>query len=416
MVPATSRAGALLCVLIIGLAVSDFASGESIRAGIVPLDVPPSPAGTKQRGQLIRARPFGTAAALKSASRNYRIFYHSESPDGRNVVVSGTVAIPAGNPPSGGWPLITWTHGTTGIGTGARCAPSHDTTDGPEHRYLSITEAVLDAFVSRGYAVVATDYGGLGIPGTQAYLVGVGEGRSAIDIIRAARKLDPNIGTRYVVMGHSQGGQADLFTAAIGPEYAPEFTLLGNVAIAPASHMGELVQQAVTASSPSPILPFIAYMLQSYATYYPEVVLARILTPQAKKHLRDTREGCIDGALKSGYWAQSIPSSQFLSKPDLGPLLRAVADNEPGTLRIVAPTLLIQGTADKTVPPSGTDAVDRDLCRSGNVVSYRTYPEESHEGVLSAARADIEAWVDARFSGAVATSNCDAPPSAAAPR
>src|ERR1700720_253159 len=97
MLPATFPVGTLLCVLVISLAVSDFACGGSIRAGIVPLDVPPSPAGTKQRGQLIRARPFGTAAALKSASRNYRIFYNSESPDGRNVVVSGTVAIPAGN-------------------------------------------------------------------------------------------------------------------------------------------------------------------------------------------------------------------------------------------------------------------------------------------------------------------------------
>jgi pimeloyl-ACP methyl ester carboxylesterase len=275
---------------------------------------------------------------------------------------------------------------------------------------------MLDAFVRHGYVVVATDYQGFGGAGVQAYLVGMGEARSAIDIMRAARKVDLAVGTRYVVMGHSQGGQADLFTAAIGPDYAPEFTLLGNVAMAPASLIGELVQEAVIGSHPSPILPFLTYMLQSYAAYYPEIALERILKPRALEHLSDTLDGCIDDALAAGYWAESIPSHQFVTQPDLSPLLKAAAANEPGQLRIVAPTLLIQGTSDRTIPPKNTDAVARDLCRVGNSVSYRTYPDASHEGVLDVARSDIEAWVNARFAGLEATNNCDEPPSAAASR
>jgi pimeloyl-ACP methyl ester carboxylesterase len=271
----------------------------------------------------------------------------------------------------------------------------------------------LDAFVKRGYAVVATDYQGFGAAGTQAYLVGLGEARSAIDIMRAARKIDLTIGTRYVVMGHSQGGQADLFTAASAPDYAPEFTLLGNVAIAPASHIRELVQEVVTGLRPSPILPFVTYMLQSFAAYYPEVALERILTPEALERLPDTWEGCVDDALASGYWAKSIPSRQFVTQPDLGPLLKAAADNEPGQLRIAAPTLLIQGTSDRTIPPESTDAVARDLCKLGNSLSYKTYSGASHEGVLGLAAVDVEAWVHARFAGVKVTSNCDALPSAA---
>jgi pimeloyl-ACP methyl ester carboxylesterase len=186
--------------------------------------------------------------------------------------------------------------------------------DGPEHRYLSITQAILDAFVERGYVVVATDYQGIGAAGTPAYLVGSGEGRSAIDIMRAAREIDPAIGTRYVVMGHSQGGHADLFTAAIGPDYAPEFTLLGNVAIAPASHIGELVQEVVTGSHPSPILPFVTYVLQSYAAYYPEIALERILTPQAIGHLRDTWEGCMMKRLHLAIGLSRFPAANLLPR------------------------------------------------------------------------------------------------------
>ena len=407
--------GVLSCVLIVELASLYGAAAAPGRGEHMSRDTsPPSVRPAAARGALIWARPFNTAAALPSAARNYRVLYHSRRPDDSDVTVSGTVAIPSGNSPAAGWPLITWTHGTTGLAL--RCAPSSDTVDGPEHRYLSITQAILDAFVKRGYVVVATDYQGIGAAGTPAYLVGSGEGRSAIDIMRAARTINLAIGTRYVVMGHSQGGHADLFAAAIGPDYAPEFTLLGNVAIAPASHIGDLVREVVTGSRASPILPFVTYVLQSYAAYYPEITMERILTPQAIGHLRDTWEGCIDEALASGYWAKSIPSRQFVTQPDLGLLLKATAANEPGQLRIAAPTLLIQGTSDRTIPPKATDAVARDLCRVGNSVSYRTYSNASHEGVLTVAKADIEAWVDARFAGVKATSNCDEPPSAEAPR
>jgi hypothetical protein len=49
-------------------------------------------------------------------------------------------------------------------------------------------------------------------------------------------------------------------------------------------------------------------------------------------------------------------------------------------------------------------------------VSYRTYSDAGHEGVLTMAQADIEAWVDARFAGVKATSNCNEPPSDKASR
>src|SRR3984893_12836554 len=293
--------GVLYCVLIVGLASLYGAGAAPGRGEHMSRDTsPPSLRPAAARGALIWARPFNTPAALPSAARNYRVLYHSRRPDDSDVTVSGTVAIPSGNPPAGGWPLITWTHGTTGLAL--RCAPSNDTVDGPEHRYLSIIQAMLDAFVKRGYVVVATDYQGIGVAGTPAQRVGLREGRSAIDIMRAAREIDPAIGTRYVVMGHSQGRHADLFAAAIGPEYAPEFTLLGNVAMAPASHIGELVREVVIGSHPSPILPFATYVFQSYAAYYPEIALERILIPAALGHLRDTCEGCIADGLASRHW------------------------------------------------------------------------------------------------------------------
>ena len=48
----------------------------------------------------------------------------SQAVDGKTVAVSGTVAVPKGKAPKGGWPVITWAHGTVGIADA--CAPSRD--------------------------------------------------------------------------------------------------------------------------------------------------------------------------------------------------------------------------------------------------------------------------------------------------
>jgi hypothetical protein len=140
MLPAVLRAGALSCALIVGLACLHLVGMDPSRGDDALVDIPPSSRPAAARGALIWARLFNTAAALPSAERNYLVLYNSRSPDDSDVVVSGTVSIPAGNPPAGGWPLITWTHGTTGLAP--RCAPSSDTVDGPEHKYLSVTQAM----------------------------------------------------------------------------------------------------------------------------------------------------------------------------------------------------------------------------------------------------------------------------------
>src|SRR6185437_3576372 len=221
---------------------------------------PPSPLPAAQHGKVIRSRPLTDAAALPSAARNLLVMYHSTSEDGKDVAVTGTVAIPAGDPPAGGWPVTTWTHGTTGIAP--FCAPSLDTPAGPEHQFLGMHEVVMDDYVKRGYVVVATDYEGLGPPGIHPFLQGASEAHGALDLIRAAREIDPRVGTRYVAIGHSQGGQADLFTAALGPTYVPELKLLGNIALAPASHIQATLNAMMHASAPSYALGYAIYVLE----------------------------------------------------------------------------------------------------------------------------------------------------------
>ena len=133
---------------------------------------------------------------------------------------------------------MSWAHGTSGIADS--CAPSRD----PKGPYTFYAAPQFGAWLKAGYAIANTDYEGLGTPGVHPYLVGRSAGRGVVDIVRASRQLDGRLGKRYVIAGHSQGGQAALFAAAIGPKWAPELRLRGVAAYAPASHLDLLAERA----------------------------------------------------------------------------------------------------------------------------------------------------------------------------
>ena len=164
----------------------------------------PAAAGAKVR-KGPSGRPFYTPPRTLVAgahgsliwARGRRLLYRSTGVDGKRVAVSGTLQVPKGRPPRGGWPLITWAHGTTGIAD--RCAPSRGRVgSGP---------ALLERWRQAGYAIVKTDYVGLGTPGDHPYLIGKPEGYSVLDAARAARRLDKRIAKRVLISGHSQGGR-----------------------------------------------------------------------------------------------------------------------------------------------------------------------------------------------------------------
>ncbi len=116
-----------------------------------PGKLPKGPHGT-----LIWERPMAGGQSLTGA-RNYLVDYTQVGVKGRLVPVSGMVAIPRGTAPKGGWPVITWAHGTTGIAD--LCAPSQ-----LPARNGGLNNPMLDSWIKAGYAVVRTDYEGLGGP------------------------------------------------------------------------------------------------------------------------------------------------------------------------------------------------------------------------------------------------------------
>jgi alpha-beta hydrolase superfamily lysophospholipase len=369
---------------------------------------PPKPLPHGNHGDVIWARPFATAAALPSAASNTLVLYHTTALDGTDRAVSGTIAIPRGTPPAGGWPVISWAHGTTG--DAPACTPSLDAADAPEHDYLGPIEPVLDKWVAAGYAVVATDYEGQGTPGVQPYLIGVAEARDTIDMVRAARQLNPRLSSRWVVMGHSQGGHAVLFTLATAPTWAPELQLLGGVAEAPGAFISPFILSMTKATAATPAFAFAVLFMEAAASVDPNVKLDRVLTPAALAMLPQTEARCAGGLYHADSFGGLVPAAAFRSDADLAPLMHVAAANDAVQLSPALPLLLLQGTADTTVPQVSSDTLDKALCAKGETVKYELYQGRTHRQVVPASADDALGWVQARFAGAAPLSNCGGPP------
>jgi hypothetical protein len=151
-------------------------------------------------GRLIWARKAGGLVPLENARSTKLVLYTSRTPRGKLGAVSGSVAVPRGKPPKRGWPVITWAHGTTGVAD--VCAPTRDFLGTPNPTGETYINPELNAWLAAGYAALRTDYQGLGTPGRHSFLVGKAEGRGVLDIVQAARELDPRIGKRYLIAGH----------------------------------------------------------------------------------------------------------------------------------------------------------------------------------------------------------------------
>ena len=344
-------------------------------------------------GDVLAAQELPPTDQLSGAIR-HRVLYVSENRDGRKVAVSGMVLVPEGTPPEGGWPVISWGHGTTGVAD--VCAPS--LTDNLFYNeYAQEAATMLDA----GYAVVASDYPGLGTPGMHSYLVGEDEGNAMVDMVSAARHLDPNLSTTWFASGHSQGGQAALFATQLA-ERAPDLDLAGAVSMAPASGL-ELALPAITAGSVPADLAYGVYMLAGLSTVDDTFHVEDVLGPAGQEHHALLLE---DGCLLDTYTKLDVGEVDriFSMTPEQAQELSARiseyanAENEP----VVGPVLVVQGEDDHDVPVQLTDLMVQNLEGKGSPVDYRTYPGLGHDQVIGPSVCDRLAWMAEHGGPAVA--------------
>jgi alpha-beta hydrolase superfamily lysophospholipase len=362
--------------------------------------VPPTPlyqaAALETRdppGTLVRAER-ATDFALPPGVTATRILYHTRTAHDSDALASGVVLVPYGRPPAGGWPLLAWSHGTSGVAT--RCAPSL-------MKSLFYDWEGLYEYVTLGYAVVATDYAGLGTPGRHAYLDHLSNATDVINSIPAAHAAVPDLGPRWLVVGHSQGGLSSLGVAELeGKIKDPNF--LGTVSLAGASDLQDAMDSVSNARLPV-LNGLVAFWVYGVKTVYPEFQPKDILTDKAFALFTTSVEnGC---SAASGAFA-ALSTDEML-RPDWkeNRYVRAFLErNRPGSDPTYGPLLIAGGGADVLfTEAAGRKVVDR-ICAAGGQVQRKVYPGLGHDPLVYGSLKDQMAWIAARFAAQPAPNDC----------
>jgi dienelactone hydrolase len=336
---------------------------------------------------------------LKVTSLAARVEYESKSGiDGSTQLVSGSVFVPNGQPPPGGWPIIAMGHGTIGV--------QHDCAPSLWPSLLGSADAVA-TLVNNGFLVTLPDYQGLGMDQTyHPYLDSTTVGYNMIDAVRAARKLVPAASDRWLAFGSSQGGQAAWAANELAGSYGTGLELLGAAIVAPAADFAGLADSAAAGTLTLEQMSALQWLLYSLKKEHPEFDLDQYRRGIVAEKW-DILSAC-SGPLVS----QRADVTSRVNPDDLRPaspeavnrLRDYLAQMSLPKTKADAPMLILYGALDQVVAPQWTDAAIRRACALGDVIEAYVAPGRGHDDIDGTVALG---WIKQRFADGEVHNSCD---------
>lgn len=326
-----------------------------------------------------------------------RVVYRSTSGiDGSATQVSGAVFVPPGDAPPGGWPIVAYGHGTSGIQE--ECAPSLS-------KDIFGAAEVIAAYIKMGYAVAAADYQGLGEPGGHPYLDAKTAGLNVIDSVRALRKVSPNVSTKWAAFGGSQGGAAVWAANEQTSTYAPDLSLVGSVSLAPAADVAGLAETAAAGAltkDQEAALIWILMGIDQTRSAFPIddyrhgsaadnwTILAACIGPDTEMRSQ----------ILSELPAEDLKPSTPEAVSTLADILTTMALPQQ---KAAAPMLVVYGGKDTYIDAEWTTAAIERACAMGSIIEADLQEGRGHGDVDAS---EYLTWLGQRFQGLPAPDSC----------
>lgn len=342
----------------------------------------PRPLVSGKPGTLIRSEPINQYELPYELSV-MRILYHSRTAQGEDVAVSGVVLVPEGKPSSGGWPVIAWAHEFRGAAR--QCAPSL-------MKNLGVGP-LLAMYANLGYAVVATDYAGLGADSGKPVLDMQSNALDIMYSIPAARAAVKEIGPKWIALGPFEGAMA---AVAIAESEVRDPDYLGSIATSGLADAKAGYERFALTSNRG--LLGVAATIKALS---PEFQVSDMLKDKALPAYQRIAQACggeaepeFGGEMLNPNWE----NNRFVKE--------MFARNTPGQRAAHGPLLVISGEADPIIPGDLSAATVGRMCKEGDRVLFMKYPNVDGGGAMATSTSDQISWIKARFAGYRAPSNC----------
>ncbi|WP_436897854.1 alpha/beta hydrolase [Acinetobacter gyllenbergii] len=334
---------------------------------------------------------FGAVAAESSV-----MTYKMLGQNGKETMATTLLFVPGGPTPAGGWKIVAWAHGTTGVAD--QCAPSRNITN-------PVIQGMISQFLEAGYVVVAPDYEGLGEPSGRElhpFLNVKSEAYSITDAVVAARSYLAEQGKlvsrQWMTVGHSQGGQAALGAAQY--ESRAKLDYKGTIAVAPASNLTAILALGNASVENAPIEQkigmysqldtFTALIAAGLRNLTPSFSYSDVFKTPTNEIARQAESDCydvlgqkfgaamLDYASKNNNSLTNYPRTQtnFMTVPLVKTFLET--DSQPAQVKLSQPVVIYQGAKDTTVPKGATDALVSVAQNKGSKIQYITNTEWDH--------------------------------------
>ncbi|MFE7800726.1 lipase family protein [Nocardia sp. NPDC057440] len=364
-----------------------------------PFYAAPAGIAAKRPGEVIETRSLPPLLTFPDTDVTL-VKFRSTNSRGLPIAATTTVLSPHSRPPDG--PLLSYQHIINALGT--KCSISRELYS--DDFNLQIKEAVaLNAVLLHGWSVALPDHLGP----TFAYGAARLGGQITLDGIRAVRQI-PELGVQHspvAMAGYSGGGMATAWAAALAPRYAPELDIAGAAAGGVPTNMVKMLEGIQF--DPHPAFGLLMAAAIGLEREYPDrFPISDYLNSQGMAARDRIANSCTNDILAAGAWrsARDFASNMSLTENRNA---RSVVEENSLELFDGVPKMPIfewHSPTDPLIPIEATDNTNRRYCQAGVRLQTELTASPEH---LTAAVLGIPAalaWLEARFRGEPAPTNC----------
>lgn len=348
--------------------------------------------------------------SLKNAVA-YKVLYNSTDLNGVKTQSTGLVIAPSA--PGENRKVMSWAHGTTGMGDASSPSMLPDPARELTLYFASGSTTPIDygvpgaqAFIDEGWIIASSDHQGMGTPGIHQYTINITNALDTVNIVRALKEMDLGAGDKFGIVGWSQGGGTAAAAAELDQEALGGLELVGAVAMAPGvpsiSVTVPETQAMLAGSTPRPPDTHLCMILGAMVAAFPDTLsLDDVFTPLGKQifnenwntasvhHLGDilTRAYKHQGPIldvkkdRLPVWMECFVKASAAQRKPTSPVLVLIDGQDP----------------DGPCPLPWQLGYIEAIKKLGGDISSTTYPNDYHFSLPQASIDEAKTWLNSKF-------------------